>query len=289
METSPFGTWIGDTFTGVISYADDIFILSQSPLGLQCLITMVYDYGVKWKLKFNPAPGKSDIICFNAPLENPKFFLGPDEICLTNSLTHLGFLWSSKDKTLLYSHGQSKINNFVAQCNHLINRGLQKMHPKTIAHIVKVQIFLLLYGIEIGVFGLTQMSIWQRKIIIAIKSIFRCSKFCSNALLDCFNIMTLTEFINFRRSTLEFMIYNNPYTQSILKNRCENGKNNLCSDPKAMQGTKRKKKPYVSGTNGLVDSLVSLIDNWSNYSSQKQFRDLLHYKCSGRFNLSTAE
>ena len=34
METSPFGTWIGDTFTGIISYADDIFILSQSPLDL---------------------------------------------------------------------------------------------------------------------------------------------------------------------------------------------------------------------------------------------------------------
>ena len=54
------------------------------------------------------------------------------------------------------------------------------------------------------------------------------------------------------------MIYNNPYTQTILKNGCEKGKNNLYSDPKAMQGTKRKKKPYVSGTNGLVDSLVSL-------------------------------
>ena len=125
---------------------------------------MIY-YGLKWKLFFNPSGGKSDIICFNmaSTFTPPKFYLGSDEIILTTKFTHLGFIWNSTDRVFLTSHAQSRINSFIGQAYSLINRGLSKFHPSTIAQILKSKLFPLLYGLEVGTFSVTQLK-------------FRCSK-----------------------------------------------------------------------------------------------------------------
>jgi hypothetical protein len=275
---------IGSVYTGVICYADDIFLLSTTAYGMQQMINMAYEYGKEWKITFNPNPGKSDIVCFNAPRNEfvPRFYLGNDEIKMTTRLTHLGFLWDSKCKTLLLSHAQSKVDNFVTQCNHFINRGLQKAHPKTIATVIKVQLFPLLYGMELGSFTDTQLATWKSTINASIKSIYRCSKHCSNKLLECVGISNLIEYLDFRRSILEYLIFNNPYTQSILSHRMENGMNNLCTSLDAMFGNTRNPIPYKQGENGITDSLQTLIEDWNDFQSQKQFRDILHYKLPHR-------
>ena len=270
---------IGRIFTGVVCYADDIFLLSRTARGMQDMINMVYEYGKKWKIKFNPNPGKSDIICFNAPKNASfqRFFLGNDEIKMTTRLTHLGFLWDSSCKTLLLSHAQAKVNNFAKQCYHLINRGLQMAHPNTIATVIKVQLFPLLYGVELGSFTATQVSTWNSTINASIKAIYKCSKKCSNKLLTCVGISTLTEYLDFKRSILENLIFNNPYSQMILFHRMKHS-TNLCSSYRAMFGRKRKSPPYTPGENGVIDSLQTLIADWGNYRSHKQFRDILHNK-----------
>ena len=207
----------------------------------------------------------------------PRFFLGNAEIHLTTQLTHLGFLWDTLDKTLLQSHGQTRVNKFIAQAYCFINRGIQKSHPNTIATIIKVQLFPLLYGMEIGSFSKMQLDSWSRMINSSIKGLFRCSKYCSNKLLECFEIPNLFQYLDFRRSILENMIFSTPYTQSILCERIIANSNSLCKSGEAMNGIKRRKKPILPGENGIIDSIRFLVSDWNNFQSQKQFRDILHY------------
>ena len=277
---SPFGTMIGDVYTGVVCYADDIFLLSRTAYGMQQMINFAYEYGKEWKITFNPNPGKSDIICFNSlkNTSNPCFFLGNDEIKMTSKLTHLGFIWDSSCKTLLLSHAQAKVDNFVAQSKHFIARGIGKTHPNTIATIIKAQLFPLLYGMELGIFSKFQLATWQAAIQSAIKKMYRCSPHCLNKLFDSVGISSLVDYLDFRRSILENLIYNNPYTQSILFYQMENVSNTLCTSMEAMRGEKRYMVPYSPGEDGITDTLKTLIANWNSFQAQKQFRDILHGK-----------
>ena len=197
---------------------------------------------------------------------------------MTTKLTHLGFLWDSSCKTLLLSHAQAKVNTFAMQCNHFINKGLQMTHPKTIATVIKAQLFPLLYGIELGSFTDTKIKEWNTTINASIKSIYKCSNKCSNKLLACVDISNLFEYLDFKRSILENLIFSNLYTRSILFYRMKHATNNLCTSYAAMFGQKRKMKPYIPGEDGIIDSLQTLIKDWIDPKSKKQFRDILHSK-----------
>jgi hypothetical protein len=61
-----------------------------------------------------------------------------------------------------------------------------------------------------------------------------------------------------------------------------NATNNICTSDDAMFGIKRKMSKYIPGENGITDSLQTLLANWSEFKSQKQFRDILHYKLPDR-------
>lgn len=197
---------------------------------------------------------------------------------MTSKLTHLGFIWDSSCKTLLLSHAQAKVDNFVAQSKHFIARGIGKTHPNTIATIIKAQLFPLLYGMELGIFSKFQLATWQAAIQSAIKKMYRCSPHCLNKLFDSVGISSLVDYLDFRRSILENLIYNNPYTQSILFYQMENVSNTLCTSMEAMRGEKRYMVPYSPGEDGITDTLKTLIANWNSFQAQKQFRDILHGK-----------
>ena len=285
LHDSPYGTWIKSTFTGAVVYADDILLLSATPHGMQELISICYHYGLKWKITFNPNPEKSDIICFNGKFSGddpPRFYLGNSEIKMTTSFTHLGFIWDSTDTTLLLSHAENRIMSFVQQGYNLINRGIRRSHPRSIATVIKVQLFPLLYGIELGSFSRYQVSIWQTKINAIVKSLFSCSKYCSNVLFRTFDIMSLQDFWTFKNSVMCHQICSNDYTNSILSYRVLNHENTVCKSFLAMTGVKIK--PEVNqDADGLIDSLRGLVNTWIDKQSQHQFRDILHYHCSGRY------
>ena len=44
------------------------------------------------------------------------------------------------------------MDQFQQQIGHLIGKGLQKCHPNTIAHVLKVQLLPILYGVELANF-----------------------------------------------------------------------------------------------------------------------------------------
>ena len=200
---------------------------------------------------------------------------------MTTSFTHLGFLWDTTDRYLLLSHTENRINSFIQQGYNLINRGIRRSHPRSIATVIKVQLFPLLYGIELGSFPQSKVSQWKRKIQAILKSLFSCSKFCSNELFTAFDIPTLEDFWTFKNSILCHLVSNNKYTNSILSHRLSLGMNTICKSLPAMTGIKFKPIQYEEGTNGIIDSLRHIAYyRWCEFDSQKQFRDILHSHCT---------
>ena len=47
LEESEFGIWLGDICISVSGVADDIYLLSDDPKKLQCLIDLVVSFGHK--------------------------------------------------------------------------------------------------------------------------------------------------------------------------------------------------------------------------------------------------
>jgi len=55
LHMSGYGVYIGRLFVGAIAYADGICILSSSGYGLQKMLDICAEYGIKWDIRFNPA------------------------------------------------------------------------------------------------------------------------------------------------------------------------------------------------------------------------------------------
>ena len=53
LRLSGYGAYVGNLFVGTIFYADDICLMSGSCFGLQKLLDICSDYGLKWDILFN--------------------------------------------------------------------------------------------------------------------------------------------------------------------------------------------------------------------------------------------
>ena len=288
---SPYGTYIDKTFTGVVAYADDILLLSTMARGLQAMLNIAYNYCRKWHLRLNPNPGKTDIICFNHKVSDQSlFYLGQDTITITTELEHLGFVWNTNDKFLLQSHGNLKIQKFKAACYAFIHRGIQKFHPNTIKKIFFGQLEPLLYGMGLCEFNHSVFSKWSQEIRSIIKTLFNCSKYCSNHLFKVFDIPSLHEIIAKRISINLRLIFNIRYTQDILffTKRQVNSKFMVhmamlhyhLNIYDYFYLKRYRYQRYRKGTNGIIDSLQFLLTNWHLSQCRKQFYDFLHMNCN---------
>jgi len=83
-------------------WADDLYINSLSPEGLQELLDILHAYSQEWGLI--PNPSKCNVIIFNgdADSEEVEFKLGDDVIAITDSYTYLG-LEITKDGKLAHA------------------------------------------------------------------------------------------------------------------------------------------------------------------------------------------
>jgi hypothetical protein len=274
LRSSGFGTRVGFTFTGAIAYADDIILLSKTHIGMQSLIDMACAYCYKWKIKLNAS--KTEIICFNKPFcwNEMTFTLDNNTVMLSKSCTHLGFEWRSDEKNPLESHTRTKFTTFFISTISLINKGLQSCHPDTIAFLIKNQLISLLYGIEFSDFSRKAMIYFSKSIRALYKACFRCSKYCSNALLRVMSLPTFMEIVAKRLFTTKRLIENNEYT------------NNINVYMRSLRGTdmfEAFETHFPAANHGLVeeDGIVStlrgLIWQWEQPLARRLFREYLHY------------
>ena len=158
-----------------------------------------------------------------------------------------------------------------------------EFHPRTIAAVEKAQLLSLLYGIELACPPRSLMQIWSRTVSAAIKSLFSCSKHCSNRLLKAFDLMELQSYWLFKQKIMVNSILTNDYTRPIfMQTSFCNGF--LRKNPDCLArfvGKPFRPKRCPQGEDGIVDSLRSLLYHWACVKARKQFRDLLHVHCAG--------
>jgi exonuclease III len=85
---------LNNTDLSCLMYADDLILLSESSIGLQCALDKLYQYCMKWKLLVNI--DKSNVMIFNKSgrvLKNFKFNYGDVSLQLTDEYCYLGIIF----------------------------------------------------------------------------------------------------------------------------------------------------------------------------------------------------
>jgi hypothetical protein len=93
LDQASIGCKIGPYYCGCIACADDLIYTDNSPYGLQAMITVTHDYASDERYIIHPQ--KSYVQVVNASKKgvqpvSEKWYLGPQEIPLTDHFTHLG-------------------------------------------------------------------------------------------------------------------------------------------------------------------------------------------------------
>lgn len=145
------GVTVGNITVKVLMYADDIVLLSDSPVGLQMMINSLHVYSNLWHLKVNLA--KSKVLVFRSGTRisnNLKWMYGENEIDIVNSYKYLGM-------DLCYNLSFSKhLENKLTTSKMAISSSWSKYinHPK-IYNKNKLKIFgavsrsIMFYGAQI--------------------------------------------------------------------------------------------------------------------------------------------
>ena len=89
------GCWIQGTFSGIVGYADDNFLIAPSREALQDMLDTCHEYAKEFNLKFStdPDPAKSKTKCLlfsNKKLNIEKMNLGEDKLPWVEVGKHLG-------------------------------------------------------------------------------------------------------------------------------------------------------------------------------------------------------
>ena len=118
------GTVVNSIHTGIITYADDIILMSTTLSGLQSMINCCINYGIKNKIKFNSLKTEF-IVSGNSHILEPFIYVDQHRVKPKSSLTHLRFHWSIGNKTryaaIDNSHIKHRLNEFLAATTSLVS------------------------------------------------------------------------------------------------------------------------------------------------------------------------
>ena len=132
-------------------YADDLVLISESEHGLQCCLDKLYTYCTNWNLKINVE--KSKVVIFNKSGKKNmrKFFIGNQELEISNKYTYLGIEIAAN-------------GNFVGAIRQLCekaNKSLGRLKRTLFGDKIDIRLYLdffdkliapiFLYGCENGV------------------------------------------------------------------------------------------------------------------------------------------
>ena len=153
MAKSGYGANVNKVYCGSPTQADDIAIISLSPLGLQKLIDLCIRYSQSWRFKFNASKSKILTAGFsrqklNLIKLNHKWYLGERILEIVDSYKHVGVLiqssGSSKERTA-EACAKGK-RTFMAACGI----GMHSLCPKSASKIYHSVILpRSLYGCEL--------------------------------------------------------------------------------------------------------------------------------------------
>ena len=149
----PFGLTMYSINCTCPTAADDMVLLSLSNAGLQSLMNICFEYSTKFRYTYNAS--KSAVVVANDnsrgyPKEKTNWYLGNDDVSLSDTYTHLGVPFN-KDLDLTLA---------IEECKHKLRKtffGIMKcgiyengIHPISAKHLyVSVVLPTALYGCEL--------------------------------------------------------------------------------------------------------------------------------------------
>ena len=133
LKYSGYGCHLGDTFTGVLSYADDITLICPSLRGMNCMLKICSDFAENFSLTFNS--NKSMCIKFGESVnDREKIMLNDLQIAWVNDVRHLGnYINKSLSDKL---DCQQKVSTFIGSVNKL-NANFRNLQHDVIARLFK--------------------------------------------------------------------------------------------------------------------------------------------------------
>ena len=148
LRISGYGVHIGSLFVGAVAYADDICILSCSCYGLQKLLDICSEYGIKWDIRFNPV--KSQLMTFggNNPV-NTVVSLGDKVVQWVSKVKYLGmYLIGGNGKEMKIDFNVAK-RKYYGCFNTIKSSVGSQANEIMVLHLVKTYCLpRLLYGCE---------------------------------------------------------------------------------------------------------------------------------------------
>ena len=110
LKSSNHGVRINKFHLNVLAYADDLNLISTTPIGLQSLINICNEYAKDWKMNFNPV--KTNIVCIGKQTQckPPVWLLGDTQVGLSEDASVLGVTFTSS-----MSYG-THVKNRIRKC-----------------------------------------------------------------------------------------------------------------------------------------------------------------------------
>ena len=100
LRNSGYGAYVGNIYCGSPTQADDIALISLTPVGLQAMMDISYQYGSRWRSTYNST--KSKVIVYGESKwkkqiqqKQRKWFLGHEIVHEYSSVKHVGILLNS--------------------------------------------------------------------------------------------------------------------------------------------------------------------------------------------------
>lgn len=149
-EKSGIGASIGSIYLGSPTCADDILLLSNSPVQLQQMLSTAHKYSRDNHYTIHP--GKSSVTTFippSVPTAVDCWYLGENPITTTASFTHLGLTWSQQKHSPAVDE---KISTGRKTAYMLIGRGINGsdgINPAISSKVALTQVLpRMIHGLE---------------------------------------------------------------------------------------------------------------------------------------------
>ncbi len=158
LRRSRLGTFIGTTYVGSPTCADDMILLANDPFELQAMIDICKGYSVTHKYELHPQKSVVTHMTGSKPTDD-IWRMGEDQMPTVEQFTHLGLEWKSGQPTPdIHAH----INSARRTAYALMGIGLHGndgMDPPTSMRTIRLYIEpRLLYGLEATVLTKTQIN-----------------------------------------------------------------------------------------------------------------------------------
>ena len=144
LAAANLGVKFGDRRIPLLMYADDIVLIAKSPEQLQQMLDVVSDYALRWRLRFNTRPGKSNVVPVPASKRNMarceaaslKLADGPLECSKAYKYLGVEFGTPGKRAWSAYLHRVSKAATArVNQVCYAAGRGRHPFSARSLCHL----------------------------------------------------------------------------------------------------------------------------------------------------------